>query len=217
GYEFADTQNLILALSHKSIGAKNNERLEFFGDSILSYVIAEILLETFPKANEGQLTRMRAHLVCKDTLTIVAKELEIDKHIILSNSETRTGGHQRSSILADALEAVMAAIHRDSSIGDIKRIIKQWFFSHIEKLKESDRCKDSKTQLQEYLQSFGEELPKYNVVRTTGPAHQQIFHVECKLGNSKIKFIGVADGRRKAEQMAAEEAYIYLKESKQKK
>jgi ribonuclease-3 len=215
GYVFNNFELLSLALSHKSVGPRNNERLEFLGDSILSYIISEALFESFPKADEGQLTRMRAHLVCKDGLAAVAKSIGIQEQVILSSSEYKTGGHQRASILADALEAIIAAIHRDSCIDITKDVVKKWFSSFIDDLKSSIK-KDPKTQLQEYLQSMGQSLPIYEIVDVSGPAHKQTFHVECKVPDNGITFFGVAESRRKAEQSAAKLAYEQLKESKNK-
>lgn len=215
GYEFQDMELLVLALSHKSVGSRNNERLEFLGDSILSYIISETLFESFPKADEGQLTRMRAHLVCKDGLAKVAKSLGIQEQVILSNSEHKTGGHQRASILADALEAIIAAIHIDSSIEQAKPVVQNWFASYIDELKSTIK-KDAKTQLQEYLQSLGKELPIYDIVEVSGPAHKQTFRVECKIPDNNMIFSGVAESRRKAEQLAAKLAYEQLKERNKK-
>lgn len=214
GYHFKDISLLKLALTHKSVGISNNERLEFLGDSILSFVISDCLFSKYEKMDEGTLTRMRASLVCKESLYLVARELNIDKYIILSGSEARSGGHQRKSILADAIESLIAAVFIDSGIEIAKEIVLRLFAGHIDNLSTDKKYQDPKTALQEYLQSFGKKLPQYTLIETKGPAHDQIFSVECTLLEINERFNAEGATRRKAEQESAKQALEYLKEER---
>jgi ribonuclease-3 len=218
GYNFQDPALLQLALSHRSVGAHNNERLEFFGDSIVNFIIAEELYKRFSTASEGQLTRMRAQLVCADMLVIVAKELKLGDFIILGSGEQRSGGHQRASILADALEALIAAIYIDSGfkIKTVQEAVLRWFkdkFSIFDS-KDSQGHKDPKTILQELLQAQKLELPDYEVVRVEGEHHEQTFYVLCRVSLLPDPVEGVGNSRRKAEQMAAEHVLVKINAQK---
>lgn len=208
GYTFRDYSLLELSLSHRSVGAANNERLEFLGDSILNFVIAAELFQRFPKASEGQLTRMRAHFICADMLTEIARHLELGKYITLGAGEQRSGGHQRASILADALEAVIGAIYLDVAFDSniISKVILNWYDGKFEQFndKKLQNHKDPKTVLQELLQAKKLNLPEYQVVKIEGEKHDQTFYVECKIVLLPDLVVGVGNSRRRAEQMAAE-------------
>ncbi len=210
GYNFNDTELLRLALSHRSVGGQNNERLEFLGDSIINFIVADELFMRFPTVTEGQLTRMRAQMVCAEMLTVIAKEFEFGKYVVLGAGERRSGGHQRASILADALEAVVGAIYLDSNkdLKLLKNTILRWYDKHWHVFddKNAQGNKDPKTVLQELLQAKRLELPVYEVVKIEGEQHKQTFYVECKVALLDEPTTGVGNSRRKAEQMAAIEA-----------
>lgn len=202
-YTFADPQLLELALSHRSLGSRNNERLEFLGDSILNHIIAESLFRQFPKAREGELSRMRASLVKGETLAELARELQLGEYVLLGPGERKSGGHRRTSILADTFEAVVGAILLDSSVDHCRQLVLAWFEPRLAQLDLSSAVKDSKTQLQEYLQGRGQPLPKYHLLEVQGEDHSQQFLVECRLHNPALVAEGVGSSRRKAEQAAA--------------
>lgn len=209
GYTFSDLKLLELALAHRSVGAINNERLEFLGDAILNFIIGAELFKRFPKASEGQLTRMRAHFICAQMLTDIARHLEVGKYIILGAGEMRSGGHQRASILADALEAIIGAIYLDAA-NDIKlveNVVLNWYSGKFEQFndKKLQNHKDPKTVLQELLQAKKLKLPEYEVKQIEGEQHDQTFYVECKIELLPEVVIGVGNNRRKAEQMAAQQ------------
>lgn len=220
GYIFKDPNLLELALSHRSVGALNNERLEFLGDAVLNVVIAAELFQRFPKASEGQLTRMRAHFICADMLTEIARHFELGKYIILGAGEQRSGGHQRASILADALEAIIGAIYLDAAtdLGIAQNVILNWYNGKFEQFndKKLQNHKDPKTVLQELLQAKKLNLPEYEVVKVEGESHDQIFYVECKIVLLPELVVGVGNSRRKAEQMAAEQVLEKLNNARTK-
>jgi ribonuclease-3 len=202
-YRFSDKELLREALTHRSVGSKNYERLEFLGDSILSLVISQRLYERFPKANEGDLSRMRARLVRGRTLAEVATSLNLGKQIRLGQGEMNSGGIRRSSILADALEALFGAVLLDGGYNDCQRVISALFVPLIDALPAADTLKDAKTQLQEWLQARGRPLPNYLLVKEEGADHAKSFHVECRLDDGSAPLVAVGSSRRKAEQMAA--------------
>jgi ribonuclease-3 len=206
GYQFRDSQLLRLALTHRSAGGRNNERLEFLGDSILNHVIAEALFGRFPKAREGELSRMRAALVKGDTLAEVARELELGDSLQLGSGERKSGGHRRGSILADALEAVIGAILLDAGVEQCRERVLDWFSTRLDDLSDSLVEKDPKTRLQEYLQGRGRPLPDYQLVDVNGAAHAQQFRVSCRLEQPGLVVEGSGSSRRRAEQAAALEA-----------
>lgn len=210
GYKFNDPSLLELALSHRSVGAVNNERLEFLGDSLINCIIAGELFMRFPDASEGQLTRMRAQLVCSDMMVKIAKELDIGEHVVLGAGELRSGGHQRKSILADSLEAIIGAIFLDAQ-GDchtIRNCILAWYEGKFDQIKQDH--KDAKTVLQEYMQAKKLALPVYEVISVTGEHHEQTFHVHCIVDALSDPVAGTGNSRRKAEQNAAAEALVRL-------
>lgn len=210
GYQFKDESILKLALTHCSVsGCYNNERLEFFGDSILSFVIAQVLYRRFEQAREGQLSRLRAELVSGATLAGVAKELALGDYLYLGPGELKSGGHRRGSILADAMEALIGALYIDAGMDVCETFIMRCFQSRLENLTIS-LPKDSKTRLQEFLQSRQLQLPGYEVVSVTGEPHAQIFNVVCLIPGQAVKGCGQGANRRAAEQAAAQELLIKL-------
>lgn len=211
-HEFGDDSLLELALTHRSCGARNNERLEFLGDSVLNQVVAEALYQQFPKASEGELSRMRAALVRGETLAEVARELELGEHIILGPGEMKSGGRQRSSILADALEAVIGAVLLDAGMETVRARVRGWFGARLQQVSPAESGKDAKTSLQEYLQGRGMPLPEYQLVRVDGEDHRQQFTVRCELPQCDIRLEGIGSSRRKAEQAAASAALEELGE-----
>jgi ribonuclease-3 len=203
GHEFADPELLELALTHRSVGKHNNERLEFLGDSIVNHIIAEAIYRQFPDAREGDMSRMRASLVKGDTLAELARELELGDCLLLGPGERKSGGHRRSSILADALEAVAGAILLDAGVERCRSCVLDWFSTRLGQKALGDVDKDPKTRLQEFLQGRGNPLPEYELLKVVGEDHNQQFHVACRLQNPDMVVQGVAGSRRKAEQAAA--------------
>ena len=203
-YKFKQSELLQRALSHRSVGSDNNERLEFLGDSILSYVISVELFKRFPKIDEGGLSRLRASLVKGDTLAVVARELSLGDYLRLGPGELKSGGFRRSSILADALEALLGAIYIDSDIDTVQRVILHLFNERLTAVDPSTSLKDPKTRLQEYLQSRQLPLPSYEVTNITGKAHAQTFSVSCRIEGLDKEVVADGSSRRKAEQTAAQ-------------
>ena len=206
GYEFSDPELLTLALTHRSAGGNNNERLEFLGDSIVNHIIAEALYQRFPKAREGDMSRMRASLVKGETLAEVARELQLGDYLQLGPGERKSGGQRRGSILADAFEAVVGAILLDSTVEQCRARVLDWFAPRLGQLSEGSADKDAKTQLQEYLQGRRNPLPEYELLGVLGEDHQQQFHVACRLQKPTLVVEGAGSSRRKAEQAAARSA-----------
>lgn len=213
GYQFDNEELLTLALTHRSAAGRNNERLEFLGDSIVNHVVAEALYQQFPKATEGEMSRMRAALVKGDTLALVAQELGLGDYLVLGQGERKSGGHRRGSILADALEAVAGAILLDSNVDQCRGILLNWFTGRLAALSYKTTAKDPKTQLQEYLQGRGNPLPEYELREVAGEDHQQEFQVICRLRKPPLEVGGAGSSRRKAEQAAARTALTRLAEN----
>ena len=203
GCQFTEESLLKQALTHRSAANRNNERLEFLGDALLGFVIADELYRSFPDANEGQLSRLRARLVKKETLAAIARKLELGNHLKLGAGELRTGGHARDSILADSLEAVFAAIYLDSGYRSARKAVLNQYRKRIAELSPEAQGKDPKTRLQEYLQARKKSLPSYTIVAVGGEQHQQYFEVECRVDELNLLGHGSGGSRRKAEQMAA--------------
>lgn len=210
GYQFDDLSLLEMALTHRSANSINNERLEFLGDSILSYVITNDLYKRFPLLDEGKLSRLRASLVKGETLAELARELELGDYLRLGTGELKSGGFRRSSILADAFEALLGAIFLDSDIGTVERHILSLFDKRLATVKPESSLKDPKTRLQELLQAEHKQLPEYSVEAVAGKAHEQQFKVSCRVEGLQQVATGVASSRRKAEQAAAREALTIL-------
>jgi len=206
GYRFGDPQLLQAAVTHRSAGSNNNERLEFLGDAVLGYIVAEWLFEQFPKASEGQLSRLRASLVKRATLAEIARQLNLGDYLLLGSGELKSGGFRRDSILADAMEAILGAIVLDSDNGleQCRACIHRLFASKVGELSPGEELKDPKTRLQELLQSRKLDLPAYDVVEVTGKAHHQRFAVECRVEAMQQCARGEGSSRRRAEQAAAE-------------
>lgn len=210
GYQFEEPQRLLLALTHRSHGNQNNERLEFLGDSIVNMVIAEYLYQHFEKAREGQLSRLRARMVKGVTLAEIGREFELGKYLQLGSGELKSGGFRRESILADAVESVIGAIYLDSDFHTCREQVLRWFELRLKKLDLQDTQKDPKTRLQEYLQSRQYPLPQYDVMSVGGEAHSQTFNVCCALPSLDRKTSGIGSSRRIAEQEAARNALKQL-------
>ncbi|GHE21926.1 ribonuclease III [Halomonas urumqiensis] len=214
GHAFSDPDLLELAMTHRSFGGQNNERLEFLGDSIVNFVIAEALFQRFPEAREGQLSRLRARLVKGQTLAELAREMAFGEHLRLGSGEMKSGGHRRDSILADAVEAVIGAIYLDAGMQTVRARVLSWYAERLEAISLQDTQKDPKTRLQEFLQSRQAPLPRYEVVNVDGEAHAQTFRVECHVELLAGHTTGVGPSRRHAEQQAAEQALAQLEPSK---
>lgn len=210
-YTFTNNALLKQALTHCSAGSKNNERLEFLGDSILNMVIAEAIYHKFPHESEGKLSRLRASLVKGETLADIALEINLGDYLYLGQGELKSGGFRRASILADALEAIFAAILLDKDIQACKEVILALYESRLSANDLLDKLKDPKTQLQEYLQSTQSPLPKYTVTQIIENQHEQIFHITCSIPDRNINGHGEGSNRRKAEQIAAREVLAKLK------
>jgi ribonuclease-3 len=205
GYTFKDAQLLRQALTHRSAGSRNNERLEFLGDAVLGSVIAGELYRCYPQAREGKLSRLRSTLVRRESLATIAQGLQLGDYLQLGAGERRSGGHTRDSILSDALEAVFGAIYLDSDFATVRDCILALFAERLQSVSEVTTLKDSKTRLQEYLQAQHKPLPTYSVVRISGEAHDQSFSVACSVaGLDVVPSEGHGSSRRLAEQAAAE-------------
>ena len=210
-YRFRDPALAQLALTHRSIGQPNNERLEFLGDALLGMIIAEMLFEAHPKASEGELSRLRAQLVNGQALAEVARELNIGDELKLGPGELKTGGFRRDSILADAFEAMVAAVYLDSGFDACRAAVQGLFGERIAVLRRSS--KDAKTRLQEWLQAKGLPLPQYELTASHGEDHAKTFDVSCMI-NEPLPLAAAAHGgsRRAAEQDAAEVVLAQLLE-----
>ena len=204
GHIFRRAELLQQALTHRSFGSPHNERLEFLGDGVLDCVIAQELFARFPSASEGELSRLRASLVRKDSLAAVAREIGLGAHLRLGEGESESGGANRPSILADALEALYGAVFLDAGYDIARTTVCGTFGSALTSLDASTTAKDPKTRLQELLQGRGQGLPSYHVVATEGAAHRQTFEVECVVEQLGLRARGRGEARRAAEQQAAE-------------
>jgi ribonuclease III len=202
-YRFSDTQLLQQALTHRSAGAPHNERLEFLGDALLNWVIADALFRRQPDASEGELTRLRASLVREPTLAGIAQSLNLGDHLRLGPGELRSGGFRRQSILADGLEALFAAIYLDGGPQAAQTAILRLYHAALEQLPDAESLKDAKTRLQELLQGRGLPLPAYEVIEISGQAHQQQFRVRCSVPGAPQQAEGQGTSRRQAEHAAA--------------
>ncbi len=206
GYQFSDAQLFKRALTHRSFGSPNNERLEFLGDSILGAVIGHRLFAKFPNIAEGQLTRLRASLVKGDTLAQVARELDIGPILIMGEGEVKSGGRQRDSILADAVESLIGAIYLEVGFEACAKVVLPWFESRLDDIEVDKPLKDPKTQLQELLQARGADLPQYDIVKVDGQAHNQTITVSCQVSGITSPVTATAKNRKQAEKQAAAQA-----------
>jgi ribonuclease III len=202
-YSFSNVSLLEQALTHRSASSKHNERLEFLGDAILGMCAAQLLFDAYPSWREGQLTRARATLVKRESLAEIAREIGLGKYLIVGAGELKSGGRQRDSTLADALEAVLGAVLIDGGFTAAQRLIQQFMGSRIAAM-DANPGKDYKTRLQEFLQARAHDLPTYTVKETTGLSHAQTFIVECELKALSVQVIGTGTSRRLAEQHAAQ-------------
>jgi len=208
-YDFSNQRLLRQALTHRSYGQPNNERLEFLGDSVVNQVVALALFERFPALSEGDLSRLRANLVCQTTLFEIAADLDLGQSLLLGEGELKSGGASRPSILSDALEALIAAVFLDGGYDQAKALVDQLFAPRLATLDPQKSLKDPKTRLQEWLQGRKRPLPKYALVEVRGEAHAQEFEVECHVSDT-FSTRGVGASRRAAEQHAAAEAMTQL-------
>lgn len=203
GYHFADQRQLQLALTHRSHGATNNERLEFLGDSILNFIVGEELFKRFPEVREGQLSRLRSQMVKGDTLAALAREFELGECLVLGEGEMKSGGNARDSILADSVEAIIGAIYLASGLDICRERVLTWFAPRLNELGLNTSAKDSKSRLQEYMQAQRQPLPEYVVVEVGGEGHAQMFTIECRIALTRQPTRATASSRREAEKQAA--------------
>ncbi|TVQ49645.1 MAG: ribonuclease III [Gammaproteobacteria bacterium] len=204
GYRFRDESLLAQALTHRSANTRrHNERLEFLGDALLGFLIADRLYHVRSDDDEGDLSRLRASLVRGITLAEIAADLELGRCLTLGSGELRSGGHRRRSILADALEAILGAIYLDGGLEPARAVVERLFAGRMDALPDAAHLKDPKTRLQEWLQARGLALPRYELVDITGEEHAQHFTVRCRLEQPSLSATGEGSGRRHAEQSAA--------------
>lgn len=215
-YDFKNPALLDEALTHRSVGAQNNERLEFLGDSVLNFVIADELFRKFPDINEGDLSRLRASLVNRDSLAEIARELELGACLKLGSGELKSGGYRRASIIADAVESLLGAVYCDSGFDACQALVLRLFSRRLKTIPDLDSLKDAKTRLQELLQSRRYERPEYTVVEVSGKPHAQNFKVECRMHEPVVVTVAEGRSRRKAEQLAAEAALELVNQQFQK-
>lgn len=205
GYVFDDPGLLEQALTHRSAAAVHNERLEFLGDALVNLIVAEALYKLWPRADEGTLTRARAELVRESSLATIARRMDLGSHLILGPGEMKSGGHRRDSILADAVEAIVGAIHLDSNFDACRAAVLPWFDEAIAALPPPHKLgKDAKTRLQEWLQARGKPLPAYRLVAESGDEHAKSFRVACAIADPPVECEGEGSSRRAAETQAAE-------------
>lgn len=210
GYRFADSRLLAQALTHRSVGARNNERQEFLGDAMLNFIAAEALYSRWLRADEGALTRARAELVRESTLARLARGLGLGEKMTFGPGEMKSGGHRRDSILADAFEAVVAAIYADAGFERCREVVLGWLEPEIAALPVGKVQKDPKTRLQEWLQGRSRALPAYLLVDTRGEDHAKVFEVRCSVSDIGFEATGVGQSRRQAEQNAAQAMLAHL-------
>lgn len=213
-HEFRNQELLQQALTHRSAGNRHNERLEFLGDAMLGFVVAEALFARFPQADEGQLTRLRAALVRKETLAELAQGFALGDLLRLGEGELKSGGFRRESILANALEALFGAILLDGGHAECRRRILGLYQARFDQLSVTDLGKDPKTALQEWLQARRLPLPVYRLTETRGEPHAQRFYVECEVAGLQVPVQGEGRSRRIAEQCAAALAMTRLQDEK---
>ena len=203
-YQFNNIELLKQALTHRSVGKNNNERLEFLGDSILGCVISGELYQRFPSIDEGQLSRLRSHLVKGQTLAKIAKVINLSETLVLGQGELKSGGFRRESIQADAFEAILGAIFLDSDYSTVRSVILKLYEDLLDDASPEDSLKDFKTQLQELLQKKGHSLPQYELIDTKGKDHNAIFYVRCIISEYGLEVEREAKSIKRAEQACAE-------------
>jgi len=205
-YTFEEPDRLTQALTHRSCGARNNERLEFLGDAVVNLAVADALYGRFPQLSEGELTRLRARLVRTETLAAVAREIHLGEVLRLGPGELKSGGFDRDSILADGFEALIGAVYRDGGYERVRVILVDLFASRLSGIDVHAQAKDAKTLLQELLQGRGLDLPQYELLGITGQDHEQHFKVVCRVRCLTEPTQGAGSTRRHAEQEAARQA-----------
>jgi len=204
-YTFTDPALLILALTHRSCGSHNNERLEFLGDAVLGLIMADFLSTKFAQVREGELSRMRSHMVCAESLAKVAKQLQLGRDLLLGPGEMKSGAHRRDSILGDTVEAIIGAVYVDAGFQQATDCVLRWFKPLLELAEQIRPTKDAKTSLQEFLQQRGQPLPDYKVIEAGGEPHKRLYTVSCRVNLLDQEYSATASSRRKAEQLVAEQ------------
>lgn len=212
GYEFERPELFERALTHRSAPGQSNERLEFLGDAVLDFVISDVVFRAFPNAEEGDLSRLRSSLVKDASLASLSRKLGLGEHIALGGGERKSGGHRRDSILADALEAIFAAVYLDGGFGAADAVIRRAYGERLENFPDFDDLRDPKTRLQEWLQGRGQGLPVYELINTSGKAHNQRFEVRASVDDGRLESLGNGTSRRNAEQKAAERLLELLRD-----
>ncbi len=205
-YQFKDIQLFELALTHRSVGHKNNERLEYLGDALLGLIIADVIFHQFKDADEGELTRLRANLVKRETLARLARDMELGKYIKLGGGEMKSGGWRRDSILSNTFEALIGAIYLDSDFPACQKCVEHIYRELLQNSSADSIKKDPKTELQEFLQGKKSSLPVYTVIKEDGLAHSREFTVECQVEILDEPVVAVGRSKRNAEQSSAKEA-----------
>jgi ribonuclease-3 len=203
GYEFKDRDLLLRSLTNRSFGAHNNERLEFLGDSVLGLIVGEYLFRQYSNVSEGQLTRMRSILVKGETLADIAREMDLGDFLVLGEGERKSGGQNRESILADAVESLIAVIYLESGLDVCRDVVLGWLDSRLTNLAADRTNKDPKTKLQELMQSKGAPLPEYTIVTVTGASHNQQITVACHVSEPNLTTTATARNRKLAEKKSA--------------
>ena len=203
-YQFNNVELLKQALTHRSVSKKNNERLEFLGDSILGCIISRELYQRFPLIDEGQLSRLRSYLVRGQTLAKLAKTINLSETLVLGQGELKSGGFRRESIQADAFEAILGAIFLDSDYLTVSVVVLKLYEDLLNDASPEDSLKDFKTQLQELLQKKGHSLPQYELIKTKGQDHDAIFYVRCIVSEYDLEVEREAKSIKRAEQACAE-------------
>lgn len=211
GYQFTQAALLEQALTHRSFSrTNNNERLEFLGDSVLSLVISHHIYGELNQSDEGDLSRLRASLVKEQTLSDIARSIRLGEHINLGGGELKSGGFRRASILSDTLEAIIGAVYLDSDFDHARDVVLFLYRDYLNNLPDARSLKDPKTRLQEFLQARQINLPDYEVLQAVGKDHDQIFTVKCSIPQLSIETVGKGSSRKKAEQVAADNAFNRL-------
>jgi ribonuclease-3 len=203
GYKFKSISLLTLAMTHRSFSKDNNERLEFLGDAILGAVVSSILFEVNPNYQEDRLSLKRAELVKGQSLATIGRSVGIPEMLRLGVGEAKQGGADRDSIIADAFEALIGAVQLDAGVAAVEKIVRRLFADRLQKF-ESANLKDSKTKLQEQVQSVGKNLPRYSVVRVMGPDHNKTYEIKCELSWLKLETVAVAGSKKEGEKLAAQ-------------
>ena len=202
GYQFQEPALLVRALTHRSFGADNNERLEFIGDGLVNAVVAELLYSHYPDLDEGSLSRLRSKLVSREGLATLAERFELGSLVLLGAGERKSGGRHRASIMADTVEALAGGLLVEAGFGAASEIVASWFITDVTSL-DIHTTRDAKTRLQEWLQGKGYPLPVYEVIAISGDDHNQVFEVACSCKAASNRQVGTASSRKKAEQKAA--------------